>query len=90
MPAKETVSPNTSRLRLTYSIVAVEEMTPPDGEKEGACWHRYVIEGGGSPITGCRKGSREQVMEYAEEFVEELNTRAKGRGASVWAPRLKK
>ncbi len=72
-----------------YSVTSVEKIDPPEGGEAGN-WYRYVVENARSTITGCRRGSLQQVTRHAKSFAEELNARAGGRVASPWAPRQKK
>ena len=59
-----------------YKVTSVEEVSIPDRGADGL-WHRYVIESKTSVITGCRNGSKLEVTEYADQFVEQLNARRK-------------
>lgn len=63
----------------------MEKITAPDGT-EGKDWFRYVLESGRSTITGQRRGSRDDVLAYATQCAQQLNTRALA-AASIWNPR---
>jgi hypothetical protein len=73
---------------ITFSVVTVQRSDPPDGADRGT-WYRYEIASQRSRITGCRCGSRDQVLRHAQAYAEELNARAQ-RGYSVGAPRARK
>jgi len=75
-----------------YKLASVEEAAAPEGcgEDDKARWFRYVIERGSATIVGQRRGTRQQVTTYANDYVEELNARSNGQSASLWAPRQKK
>lgn len=79
----------TERAKRQFRVMAVEKAVVPEGGS-GNTWYSYVIENGSSSITGCRCGSREQVVEHARQYAEELNARTAGRGVSTWSPRRKK
>jgi hypothetical protein len=57
-----------------FRVTSVEKSDPPEGISEGE-WYHYVINQGPSKITGQRSGTRNSVVDYAEEFVENLNRR---------------
>jgi hypothetical protein len=71
-----------------YSVASVDKAQGP-GEADGD-WYRYVLVGGRSPITGLRRGTRDEVTEHANRCAEELNERNNGKSASAWAPRKAK
>ena len=60
-----------------YKVVTIEEAGAPDGGNYGR-WYRYVIANHVSTITGCRSGSKKDVMTYAKNCVERLNTQQRG------------
>jgi hypothetical protein len=72
----------------SFSVENVQRTDPPEGADRGT-WYSYVVSNEKSRITGCRRGSRDQVRKYAESFAEVLNDRAR-RGYSVWAPTRRK
>ena len=72
---------------IRYRVRSVEQAAPPEGVQGGGTWCRYVIEWGERTIVGHRRGTVQQVTRHAQEFVEELNARAAGKGRSMWAPR---
>lgn len=71
-----------------YHVALVEKSTGPGGA-EGRNWHRYVLDGVRSPITGYRQGTLKEVKEYAQRCADELNERASGK-RSPWAPQQRK
>ena len=71
-----------------YRVASVNQAQGPSGADGD--WFRYILEGGRSPITGLRRGSRDEVTEHANRCAEELNERNNGRSASAWAPRKAK
>jgi len=71
-----------------YHVASVNQAQGPSGADGD--WFRYVLEGGRSPITGLRRGTRDEVTEHANRCAEELNERNNGRSASAWAPRKAK
>jgi hypothetical protein len=75
-------------LKEKYRMITVEKISSPEG-MPGSDWHRYVIGQGRSRIEGMKPGTLKAVTEYAEEFAENLNSRASGK-YSTYAPRKKK
>jgi hypothetical protein len=57
-----------------FRVALVEKSAVPQGAK-GECWYSYVIESGHSAITGWRRGSRQEITQYAIHCTEELNAR---------------
>ena len=57
-----------------FKVARVEKTDAPDGG-QGQDWYRYVLESGRSTITGHRCGSRKDVLAYATQCAEQLNTR---------------
>jgi hypothetical protein len=57
-----------------FRVALVEKSAVPQGA-EGEDWCRYVIESGRSTITGWRRGSRQEITQYAILCTEELNSR---------------
>jgi hypothetical protein len=74
-----------NRLIRLYHVTSVDKAQGPAGA--AGDWYRYVLEGGRSPITGLRRGSRSEVTEHAKRCASELNERNSGRSPSAWAPR---
>jgi len=69
-----------------YCVVSIEKTKAPDGT-EGSNWYKYIVARENSTIVGNMRGSLSQVTKYADEFVENLNSRASfPRGRSTWAP----
>lgn len=71
-----------------FKVARVEKTDAPDGG-QGQDWYRYVLESGRSTITGHRCGSRKDVLAYATQCAEQLNTRGLT-GQSIWSPRGRK
>jgi len=71
-----------------FKVARVEKTDAPDGG-HGQDWYRYVLESGRSTITGHRCGSRKDVLAYATQCAEQLNTRGLT-GQSIWSPRGRK
>ena len=71
-----------------YRVALVEKAPCPSGA-DGKNWHRYVLDGVRSPITGLRQGTLKEVTEYAQQCADELNLRASGK-RSPWAPQQRK
>lgn len=71
-----------------FKVARVEKTDAPDGG-QGQDWYRYVLESGRSTITGHRSGSRKDVLAYATQCAEQLNTRGLT-GQSIWSPRGRK
>lgn len=76
-----------AKLRL-FKVASVDKISAPDGG-EGQDWYRYVLDSGRSMISGQRRGSRKDVLAYAAQCVEQLNTRGQT-GQSIWSPRGRK
>lgn len=70
--------------KLGYTLVSVEKSEPPEGTDSGR-WYRYTIGRGHSTLVGNRRGTLEEVTEYAETVVENLNTRSGISGAASWS-----
>jgi hypothetical protein len=87
-----TASAKTSRpspsMPRPFKVARVEKTDAPDGG-QGQDWYRYVLESGRSTITGHRSGSRKDVLAYATQCAEQLNTRGLT-GQSIWSPRGRK
>jgi len=72
----------------TYHVVTVEKVEPPAGIDDGS-WYRYVIALEDETIVGNRRGTLNQVTQYANECAENLSSRV-ARGTSSWSSRHKK
>lgn len=69
-----------------FAVVSVEKTAAPAGT-DGDDWYRYVVECDNSQIVGNMRGTQQAVTQYASEFVENLNERARTpKGRSTWAP----
>jgi hypothetical protein len=71
-----------------FKVASVEKTDAPDGS-DGQDWYRYVLDSGRSKIAGQRRGSRKDVLAYAAQCAEQLNTRGLT-GQSIWSPRGRK
>ncbi len=85
VPAVERVSVTTT---LVFQVESVEQTEPPGGG-QGQDWHRYVLKNQSSTITGVRRGSRQNVRDYAADYAKELNARIVF-GPPSWNPRGRK
>ncbi len=72
---------------LYYRVAWIEPTTAPHGG-EGKNWHRYALECRHSVLMGWRRGSLQEVTEYATQYAEKLNTRSRG-DVSSWPRRWK-
>ena len=86
-PAAATADVHSTRPR-PYKVASVEKTGTPDGG-QGQDWYRYTLESGRSTITGQRRGLRQDVLAYAEQCTEQLNSRG-FTALSIWNPRGKK
>ena len=73
---------------LVFRVDSIEKTTAP-GPGQGSDWYRYVLKNDSSTITGVRRGTKQNVRDYATEYVEQLNLRIK-LGPSLWNPRNRK
>ena len=69
------IAPNPAGQVRPYRITSIEETEVPNGGSDASHWYSYVVENGISTISGIRRGTRQEVAEYATGFVEELNVR---------------
>ena len=69
-----------------YRVASVHKSTGPGGA-EGDDWHRYVLTGGRSAITGWCRGTREEVTEHAARCADEFNARSDGKRNPHWSRR---
>lgn len=69
-----------AHIRLRYEVASVE---PAElGGNQETDWYRYVLASGRSMITGFRRGSLEEVTEYARDCAHAFNLRsATGKGS---------
>lgn len=72
--------------RIHFKFVSIEKINKPEGGT-GEHWYRYVIENGRSTITGCRCGTRQDVVQYAVDFTEHLNSRGGTMPRTKWSTR---
>ncbi|MDH3514181.1 MAG: hypothetical protein OEM83_04845 [Gammaproteobacteria bacterium] len=79
---------NRTAMPRPFKVARVEKTDAPDGG-QGQDWYRYVLESGRSTITGQRSGTRKDVLAYATQCAEQLNTRGQT-GQSIWSPRGRK
>jgi hypothetical protein len=59
-----------------FEIVAVEKTKAPLPEHNGN-WYQYTIANRITEITGVRRGSRAEVMNFVRSSIDRLNTRHK-------------
>jgi hypothetical protein len=59
-----------------FEVVAIEKTQPPMPEHNGN-WYQYTIANHITEITGVRRGSRSEVLNFAKSSIERLNTRHK-------------
>jgi len=77
-PIDPSTQPATSlhgSLRPRYELSAVEKVSGPGGAS-GEDWHRYVLTHRDSRIVGFRRGSIDEVTEYAMDCAEAFNKRS--------------
>jgi len=73
-----------------YEVIKVEKIDAPNGT-DGENWYSYTIRrSSNSSIVGQRRGTLEQVKEYARECAEEINQRQGNGGYSMWTTRKNK
>jgi hypothetical protein len=80
-----------NRIHNTLSVVSVERIADSvTGQPND--WCRYTITSGASSITGLRRGSVDEVTQYAEESAEAFNLRnmLKCGRPPAWSSRTKK
>jgi len=70
---------------LVFHVDSIEQADAP-GPEGGVNWYRYILKNDSSTITGLRRGTRRHVLEYAEEYAAQVNSRIKF-GPSTWSPR---
>lgn len=58
----------------TYHVVSVVKTEPPAGI-EGGTWYRYEIALESNSIVGNRRGTLQQVTEYARDCAENMSAR---------------
>ena len=73
--ASTDAAPNPVTQVRPYRITSIEETEVPNGGSDSVNWFSYIVENGISTISGVRRGTRQEVAEYASGFVEELNVR---------------
>lgn len=59
-----------------FEIVNVEKTRPPTGNGKGH-WYQYTIANRITEITGMRRGSKDEVMNFVKSSVQRLNNRHK-------------
>lgn len=67
-----------------FSVREVEKTKTPEGA-DGDDWCRYVIDAPGSTITGLRRGSRDEVHDFARSYAEQLRVRTDPRTPAGYA-----
>lgn len=68
-----------------YQVVTVEKTEPPKGA-QGGSWYRYIIALDDQSIIGSRRGTLQQVTDYASECAENMSNRF-ARGQTHWSRR---
>lgn len=59
-----------------FEIVNIEKAKPPISEGRGN-WYQYTIANRITEITGMRRGSRDEVMNFVKTSIQRLNNRHK-------------
>ncbi len=59
---------------LEYVIVTIEKAELPSLSSSGVCY-RYVVANSVSEVTGYRQGTKDEVIDYCDVLVEDLNQR---------------
>ncbi len=59
---------------LEYAIVKIEKAELPSLSSSGNCY-RYVVANTVSEVTGYRQGTKEEVIDYCDILIEDLNQR---------------
>lgn len=75
-------------LRRRFAVASIEKADVGDGSLQDD-WYRYVLASGPAQITGYRRGTPEEVADYAESCAESFNLR-NTTGKSARAPMTKK
>lgn len=57
-----------------FEIITLRQSSPPVPGHKGS-WYRYTIANHITEITGTRRGSREEVMDFVKSSLQRLNTR---------------
>ncbi|HEY5604322.1 MAG TPA: hypothetical protein VIM41_14570 [Gammaproteobacteria bacterium] len=65
-----------------YSVISVEKSKAPVGA-DGDNWFKYVVVRDNSKIVGNMRGTLNQVTQYANDFVDNLNLRAQSKKGYV-------
>lgn len=73
----------------TCALLSLRRSTGPAG-MTGNDWYRYEISSPGSPITGYRRGTKRDVLEYLNECISQLDERLKSGRSMSWTPRGRK
>lgn len=68
-----------------YQLESIKEIDTPESMPEGN-WCRCVIGRGTSTIVCIRSGTLEEVTQHAEDYANDLNSRA-AKGSSPYSPR---
>ena len=71
IPAPERIHMTTT---LVYHVSSVEKADAPGGS-QGLDWYCYVLKNNRSTINGFRRGTRQNVCDYAARYAEQLNER---------------
>ncbi len=73
---------------IVFKVSSIEKADPE--EQDGSeVWYRYILENGRSTIVGQRRGTLQDVTDYATNYTEQLNERS-SMSRSTWSTRGKK
>ncbi|MBK1700612.1 RNA recognition motif domain-containing protein [Thiococcus pfennigii] len=61
-------------LRYQYEVESIERVAMPD-DGQGGEWYRYVLASGRTRLAGLHRGTREEVLAYAEGCANDFNLR---------------
>lgn len=65
-------------IKCKYNVMNIEKIKTPEG-MIGDNWYQYVVGQGSSEIKGLTTGTLNQVTEHANNIVDDLNDRSKGK-----------
>ncbi len=60
-----------------FEVVTVAKTKPPFSDRKGN-WYRYTIANRVTEITGTRRGSKDEVMNFVNHSIQRLNNRHNG------------
>lgn len=77
-------------MRYEYEVESIERVVMPD-DGQGGEWYRYILASGRTRLAGLHRGTRDEVMAYAESCANDFNLRnAIGKTPRVSIPARKK